>query len=340
MKNRLTSPEILSDDREFDSNLRPRSFDEFVGQRRITDNLRVFVEATKQRGEPLDHTLLFGPPGLGKTTLANILANELEVSIHSTSGPVLERPADLAGLLTDLNPRDVLFIDEIHRMARPVEEYLYAAMEDFHLDILLDRGPGARSVRLKLEPFTLVGATTRAGLLTSPMRSRFGVVSRLDFYTIDELCQIVHRSARLLCLEVEDDGVLEIAKRSRGTPRIANRLLRRVRDFAEIHGSGCISKEIGCHALSKLEVDERGLDDMDKRLIMTIIEKFGGGPVGIRTIAVAVGEEPDTIEEVFEPYLIMEGFVRRTPRGREATELAYRHFGMTPQGGNQRKLFE
>jgi Holliday junction resolvasome RuvABC ATP-dependent DNA helicase subunit len=267
MKNRLTSPEILSDDREFDSNLRPRSFDEFVGQRRITDNLRVFVEATKQRGEPLDHTLLFGPPGLGKTTLANILANELEVSIHSTSGPVLERPADLAGLLTDLNPRDVLFIDEIHRMARPVEEYL-------------------------------------------------------------------------LCLEVEDDGVLEIAKRSRGTPRIANRLLRRVRDFAEIHGSGCISKEIGCHALSKLEVDERGLDDMDKRLIMTIIEKFGGGPVGIRTIAVAVGEEPDTIEEVFEPYLIMEGFVRRTPRGREATELAYRHFGMTPQGGNQRKLFE
>lgn len=323
---------------EQDVGLRPSSFDEFTGQHKIVENLKVFITAARNRGEALDHVLLTGPPGLGKTTLSYIVAREMGSNIKATSGPVLEKPGDLAGLLTNLEEGDILFIDEIHRLSPVVEEYLYSAMEDYRLDIMIDSGPSARSIQLSLPKFTLVGATTRAGLLTAPLRSRFGVVSRLDYYAPEELFIVVGRSAGLLGVELDDEGGMEIARRSRGTPRIANRLLRRTRDFAEVKGRGIITKDIAQLALRALEVDEFGLDEMDKRILLTIIEKFGGGPVGVNTVAVAVGEEAGTIEEVYEPFLIQQGFLQRTPRGREATELAYRHFGFSR--GKNSSLFE
>ena len=325
-------------EKEFENSLRPSAFAEFSGQKKIVDNLKIFLAAAKKRGEPLDHVLLTGPPGLGKTTLAFIIAHEMGTDIKVTSGPILDKPADLAGILTNLNEGDVLFIDEIHRVNAVVEEYLYSAMEDFRLDIMIDSGPSARSIQLSLPKFTLVGATTRAGLLTSPLRARFGISNRLDYYTPDILFSIIVRSATILGIEIDKAGAMEISTRSRGTPRIANRLLRRCRDFAEVdttltHHKGVITKDVAEHALKALEVDNHGLDDMDKRLLKTIIEKYNGGPVGISTLAVAVGEEAGTIEEVYEPYLIQEGFLQRTPRGREATKLAYEHFGM--KYGNQ-----
>ncbi|HDM90764.1 MAG: Holliday junction branch migration DNA helicase RuvB [Candidatus Hydrothermota bacterium] len=330
---RITDPKPQIDELEFDRALRPRTLDEFIGHTKLKENLRVFAEAAKRRGEALDHVLFYGPPGLGKTTLAYILSREMGVDIKSTSGPVIERPADLAGLLTGLKKGDILFIDEIHRLPRTVEEYLYSAMEDFRIDIVIDKGPGAQSIKLHLSPFTLIGATTRAGMITSPLLARFGMSFRLDFYTVEELSLIVKRSARLLDVEITDEGAREIAARSRGTPRIANRLLRRVRDFAEVEGNGVITLEIAHFALERLEVDERGLDEMDKKILLAIIEKFNGGPVGIKTLSLAVGEEPETIEEVYEPYLLREGFIKRTQRGRVATELAFRHFGIKA-GGN------
>jgi Holliday junction DNA helicase RuvB len=325
MKERITTPEIIQGESELDITLRPSKFDEFIGQGKVVDNLKVFIQAAKQRGEALDHVLFYGPPGLGKTTLAYIIANELGVTIKSTSGPILEKAADLAGILTNLNERDVIFIDEIHRINRVVEEYLYPAMEDFTLDIMIDKGPAARSVKLPLKPFTLIGATTRAGLLTSPMRARFGVVGRLDYYSAEDICRVVTRSARILKVGIDDGGTGQIAKRSRGTPRIANRLLRRLRDFAEVHGDGNITGQLAHDSLERLDVDELGLDDMDKRILSVLIEKFHGGPVGLSTLAVAVGEEAETLEEIYEPFLIQEGLLERTPRGRTATNAAFTH---------------
>lgn len=334
-----TSPERQLGELEFDLSLRPGRFSEFVGQKKMKENLSVFIEAAKARGESLDHVLFYGPPGLGKTTLAHIMAREMEVDIKLTSGPALEKAGDLAGILTNLNDRDVFFIDEIHRLNPVVEEYMYSAMEDFRLDIVIDRGANARNLQLSLPHFTLVGATTRAGLLTSPFRDRFGVVNRLDYYPPDDLCLIVKRSAKILKVEMDEEGAVEISRRARGTPRIANRLLRRIRDFAQIEGNGSITEEITKSSLERLDVDEKGLDEMDKRILTTLIEKFDGGPVGINSLAVSVGEESDTIEEIYEPFLIKEGLLKRTSRGREVTALGYKHFGLDQGRSLQTSLF-
>ena len=329
----------LESDRDFERALRPMKFDDFAGQEKIIENLRVFVAAARLRGESLDHTLLHGPPGLGKTTLSNIVANELGLGFKVTSGPVLDKPGDLAGILTSLEENDVLFIDEIHRLSPIVEEYLYSAMEDYRIDIMIDKGPGARSVQLTLSPFTLIGATTRSGLLTSPLRARFGINCHLEYYDHSTLEGIVRRSARLLSVPITDDAAREIALRSRGTPRIANALLRRVRDFAQVKGSGKIDTEIARFALEALNIDKYGLDEIDNKILTTIIDKFKGGPVGLTTIATALGEDPGTLEEVYEPYLIKEGFIKRTPRGREVTDLAYQHLGRSRFAGTA-SLFE
>ncbi len=318
----------LAGDAELEKQLRPLRFDDFKGQKRITDNLNIFVTAALQRGEALDHVLLHGPPGLGKTTLASIISNEMNVKMKVTSGPVLDKPGDLAGLLTGLDDGDVLFIDEIHRLSPIVEEYLYSAMEDYQIDIMIDKGPGARSVQLKLNPFTLIGATTRSGLLTSPLRARFGIKFHLEYYDTPVLKGIVKRSASIMHINIEDNAASEIASRSRGTPRIANALLRRIRDFAQVKGTGSIDIEITRYSLEALNIDKHGLDEMDNKILRTIIEKFRGGPVGLNNIATAVGEESGTIEEVYEPFLIKEGYIKRTPRGREATEISYRHLGI------------
>ncbi|MCK9206018.1 MAG: Holliday junction branch migration DNA helicase RuvB [Salinivirgaceae bacterium] len=328
----------FANDKEFEQKLRPLAFDDFSGQKKIVENLQVFVKAAKMRGEALDHVLLHGPPGLGKTTLSNIIANELGVGFKITSGPVLDKPGDLAGLLTNLDENDVLFIDEIHRLNPVVEEYLYSAMEDFRIDIMIDKGPSARSVQLTLNPFTLIGATTRSGLLTSPLRARFGINSHLEYYDAGTLKKIIKRSASILNVPIMEDAAGEISSRSRGTPRIANALLRRVRDFAQVKGNGSIDLAIAKYSLEALNIDQYGLDEMDNRILNTIIDKFKGGPVGLTTIATAIGEDAGTIEEVYEPFLIMEGFLKRTPRGREATEKAYIHLGKV-HSGNQGRLF-
>lgn len=321
-----------SAEKDFENALRPLSFSDFTGQKKVVENLQVFVEAAKYRGEPLDHTLLHGPPGLGKTTLSNIIANELGVGFKITSGPVLDKPGDLAGILTSLEPNDVLFIDEIHRLSPVVEEYLYSAMEDYRIDIMIDKGPSARSIQIDLNPFTLVGATTRSGLLTAPLRARFGINMHLQYYDPETLMKIIRRSASILKVPISDKAAMEISRRSRGTPRIANALLRRVRDFAQVRGNGSIDTEIAKIALEALNIDSYGLDEIDNKILMTIIDKFKGGPVGISTIATAIGEDAGTVEEVYEPFLIMEGFMKRTPRGRVLTELAYQHLGRNMYG--------
>jgi Holliday junction DNA helicase RuvB len=336
---RIIAPQTTEDDLFFDSTLRPRALTDYVGQEKAKNNLRIFIDAARGRGEALDHVLLYGPPGLGKTTLSNIIAAEMGVNIKSTSGPVIERPGDLAAILTNLEPRDVLFIDEIHRLPHIVEEILYPAMEDFQLDIIIGQGPSARTVKLDLPRFTLVGATTRAGLLSSPLRDRFGVISRLEFYNDDELAAIVNRSAKILGISIDREGAGELARRSRGTPRIANRLLRRVRDFAQVKADGVITLTVVQDALSMLEVDEMGLDQMDRTILLTIIDKFGGGPVGLDTLAAAICEDSDTIEDVYEPFLLQQGLLNRTPRGRTATRSTYLHFGRPFPESPQGKLF-
>ena len=337
----IRQQEISSAEKEFENALRPLQFSDFSGQKKVVENLEVFVEAAKYRGEPLDHTLLHGPPGLGKTTLSNIIANELGVGFKITSGPVLDKPGDLAGILTSLEKNDVLFIDEIHRLSPVVEEYLYSAMEDYRIDIMSDKGPSARSIQIDLNPFTLVGATTRSGLLTAPLRARFGINMHLEYYEPETLQRILKRSASILRVPIHDDAALEIARRSRGTPRIANALLRRVRDFAQVKGNGSIDMAITQLSLNALNIDQYGLDEVDNKILLTIIDKFKGGPVGVSTIATAIGEDAGTVEEVYEPFLIMEGFIKRTPRGRMVTELAYRHYGRNPYSGNvmQQELF-
>jgi Holliday junction DNA helicase RuvB len=339
MAERTASDVLTKPDAALELTLRPSLFSEFTGQAKIKERLEITVAAARQRGEAIDHILLSGPPGLGKTTLAHILAKAMGANLKSTSGPTIEKAGDLAGLLTNLEPGDVLFIDEIHRLQKTIEEYLYPAMEDFKLDIIIDQGPNARSVRLNLPRFTLIGATTRSGLLTAPLLTRFPIRERLDYYHADQLLQIVIRSARLLGIEIEEQGAHEIARRSRGTPRIANNLLRRVRDFAQVKGQGRITVAVADQSLAMLEIDENGLDEMDKRILETMIVKFGGGPVGLNSLAVAVGEEPDTLEEVYEPYLIMEGYLNRTPQGRIATESSFKKLGLNPARGKQQKLF-
>ena len=338
----IREQQVTATEKEFENALRPLTFSDFSGQTQVVQNLQVFVEAAKYRGEPLDHVLLHGPPGLGKTTLSNIIANELGVGFKITSGPVLDKPGDLAGILTSLEKNDVLFIDEIHRLSPVVEEYLYSAMEDYRIDIMIDKGPSARSIQIDLNPFTLVGATTRSGLLTAPLRARFGINMHLQYYDPATLQKIIERSASLLRVPITTDASDEIARRSRGTPRIANALLRRVRDFAQVRGTGRIDSTITKVALTALNIDQYGLDEIDNRILLTIIDKFKGGPVGVSTIATAIGEDSGTLEEVYEPFLIMEGFIKRTPRGRMVTELAYKHFGRNPYSGNimQPSLFE
>ncbi|MBO6287493.1 MAG: Holliday junction branch migration DNA helicase RuvB [Prevotella sp.] len=326
----IRNQSLSSTEKEFENALRPLRFDDFSGQQKVVNNLEVFVEAAKYRGEPLDHTLLHGPPGLGKTTLSNIIANELGVGFKITSGPVLDKPGDLAGILTSLETNDVLFIDEIHRLSPVVEEYLYSAMEDYRIDIMIDKGPSARSIQIDLNPFTLVGATTRSGLLTAPLRARFGINLHLEYYEPETLAKIIRRSAAILQIPISDEAAMEIARRSRGTPRIANALLRRVRDFAQVKGTGRIDTDITRLSLTALNIDQYGLDEIDNKILLTIIDKFRGGPVGLSTIATAIGEDSGTLEEVYEPFLIMEGFIKRTPRGRMVTELAYKHFGRNP----------
>ena len=332
---------ISKDEQEFENALRPLRFNDFNGQQNVVENLSVFVEAAKYRGEPLDHTLLYGPPGLGKTTLSNIIANELGVGFKITSGPILDKPGDLAGILTSLEPNDVLFIDEIHRLQPVVEEYLYSAMEDYRIDIMIDKGPSARSIQIDLNPFTLIGATTRSGMLTAPLRARFGINMHLEYYDPETLQRIIKRSARLMRVPIEDTAAIEISRRSRGTPRIANGLLRRVRDFAQVKGNGTITTDIAHLSLGALNIDSYGLDEIDNKILLTIIDKFRGGPVGVSTIATAIGEDSGTVEDVYEPFLIMEGFIKRTPRGRMATPLAYEHLGRNPYAGNimQQELF-